>query len=883
LSESRCKFEAIANNLRCVTYLKKIKFEFSAVVIFFPVLWLNAACRKVDTICISIDINRSTTGTMTYSCYVCRQLIPGDIRCLFTHLRTVHFVCELRNVTLKCGQGDCVRCYSTFNSLARHLRYEHSGESATVSNDISLNDDGIDVAASGSVDGAMVSVSCNEPVDAPVVRDKSFGAASFVASLLSSSTVTERTVQCVIEHTSALVNDIVHDIANDVKNTMGSASTECEGLLSRIQQYASPFNAINSQYKRNTYFQKQYGMVPARSIFLGNRFDQCLDPATGSMRQVVKRDTFQYVPLLKLIELLLSDNSIRRETMTERVSVDGLMYDFSDGSLYSTIPLFAEDKSALQLCLYFDECEVVNPLGSRKGIHKIGFIYLSLRNVKPMFNSRLSNIHIVAAFNCLDRSVYGFGKILAPIVADLKQLEHGVDFTLRDGTVVHKRGTVVQIVGDNLGLHQLCGFVESFSAKHFCRFCMINKADCDTTYTDDGLELRNKEQYSRQVKCLLEGTISTRDCGIKSSCLLNSLQYFHVVQNVSVDVMHDLLEGIVPFELKLILASFIFDKKYFSLQVLNARLASFDYGYLNRRNKPTALIESELRDQQKTSLSQKASQTMCLVSVLPFLIGFEVPENDDMWKLYLLLRDIIDLVFSDVCAVGDSVYLKAKIEDHHALFRTVFPDRNMLAKHHILIHYPQVMRKVGPLSRCSSIRFEAKHNEAKRLCGVVGCFKDICKTVVHRHQINQCVRIAAGNCASYEVTVQKVEVCPVNELPEADSIMSSVAGLQRFDDISHAAFVSVCGTEYRKNMVIVVDVGDEPSFCKIVRCLVVMNNRVYFVCQDLRIKYHDDHMHAYVVEQGDSVRVVEQRCLKHYEPLSINCAFGASHEYVAFP
>jgi len=67
-----------------------------------------------------------------------------------------------------------------------------------------------------------------------------------------------------------------------------------------------------------------------------------------------------------------------------------------------------EDKCALQLCLYFDECEVVNPLGSRRGIHKIGFIYLSLRNIQPVFNSHLCNIHIVAAFNTLDRSKYGF-------------------------------------------------------------------------------------------------------------------------------------------------------------------------------------------------------------------------------------------------------------------------------------------------------------------------------------------------------------------------------------------------------------------------------------------------------------------------------------------
>jgi len=86
-------------------------------------------------------------------------------------------------------------------------------------------------------------------------------------------------------YTSALVNDTAHDIANYVQNTMGS---ECEGLWSRIQQYASPFDAINSHYRPDTHFETQYGMVRARSIFVGNRFDQSSDPAIGSMRKVVK-------------------------------------------------------------------------------------------------------------------------------------------------------------------------------------------------------------------------------------------------------------------------------------------------------------------------------------------------------------------------------------------------------------------------------------------------------------------------------------------------------------------------------------------------------------------------------------------------------------------
>jgi len=66
-------------------------------------------------------------------------------------------------------------------------------------------------------------------------------------------------------------------------------------------------------------------------------------------------------------------------------------------------------------------------------------------------------------------------------------------------------------------------------------------------------------------------------------------------------------------------------------------------------------------------------QTMCLFSILLFLIGYEKPENDDMWKLYLLLHDIIDLQHKHP---QNCVYLKAI---HHALFRDVFPDRNLAA------------------------------------------------------------------------------------------------------------------------------------------------------------------------------------------------------------
>lgn len=84
------------------------------------------------------------------------------------------------------------------------------------------------------------------------------------------------------------------------------------------------------------------------------------------------------------------------------------------------------------------------------------------------------------------------------------------------------------------------------------------------------------------------------------------------------------------------------------------------------------------------------------------------------------------------------------------------------------------------------------------------------------------------------------------------------------------------------NMVLVVDTGDEPSFSQIVNCLVVTDVSVYFVCQHLHIKYHNSYVRAYVVEQGDSVWVVEHRHIMCYKLLNIHRSFGTSLEYAAF-
>ena len=59
--------------------------------------------------------------------------------------------------------------------------------------------------------------------------------------------------------------------------------------------------------------------------------------------------------------------------------------------------------------------------------------------------------------------------------------------------------------------------------------------------------------------------------GVNSKSPLNDLLHFHVTNGqLPQDVMHIMFEGVLPLEIKLLLQYFIFDKSYFTLDMLNS-------------------------------------------------------------------------------------------------------------------------------------------------------------------------------------------------------------------------------------------------------------------------------------------------------------------------
>lgn len=115
------------------------------------------------------------------------------------------------------------------------------------------------------------------------------------------------------------------------------------------------------------------------------------------------------------------------------------------------------------------------------------------------------------------------------------------------------KGTVVFVVVDNLGAHFVAGFVENFTGSYICRFCRGNKSEIQSKEVRcGGFQRRTKEQYTQHVQTALSCPDHTPCCGVKKPCAFSEkLDHFHVTSGYPPDVLHDILECIVPVELAL--------------------------------------------------------------------------------------------------------------------------------------------------------------------------------------------------------------------------------------------------------------------------------------------------------------------------------------------
>lgn len=273
-------------------------------------------------------------------------------------------------------------------------------------------------------------------------------------------------------------------------------------------------------------------------------------------RKILTRDKFYYVPLLNTLKQLLQIEAVRNEVLRPIPTSSKLLYDFSDGTMYKQHDLFKNNSRGLQIIAYYDEVETCNPLGSSSGKYKLGCIFFSLSNIRPFLRSSLKSIFLLVVAKSSTIKVNGIDSVLKPFLNDLKTLhDEGITVQFAGRSEVWK-GALLAFLADNLAAHELGGFKESFSfARKFCRSCLTDKIKSQSHFRESQFVVRDPVSHSGICSRLRDpdGPSLSVEFGINRRSSLDSLSNFSVVENMPHDIMHDLFEGVVPYELKLFL------------------------------------------------------------------------------------------------------------------------------------------------------------------------------------------------------------------------------------------------------------------------------------------------------------------------------------------
>lgn len=127
-------------------------------------------------------------------------------------------------------------------------------------------------------------------------------------------------------------------------------------------------------------------------------------------------------------------------------------------------------KTVLPLLFFFDDMDPDNITGSHAGHHKLGALYYTIACIPQDYASKLDNIFLASLF-LSECKIHGNMNLFRPVIQDLIDLEkNGLIITTSSGEK-QIYFSLCLLLGDNLGIHSICGLSEGFNANYPCRMC----------------------------------------------------------------------------------------------------------------------------------------------------------------------------------------------------------------------------------------------------------------------------------------------------------------------------------------------------------------------------------------------------------------------------
>lgn len=374
--------------------------------------------------------------------------------------------------------------------------------------------------------------------------------------------------------------------------------------------------------------------------------------------------------------------------------------------------------------LYFDAFQINDALGSHT--KSIEGIYYTIPVVPQHHLAHLNNIFLAGFINSEDVKNFGNQLTLQRLITNLKDLsENGIEINYNKENI--KIFFVLgQILGDNLGLNEILGYTKSFNSNSYCRICTRTKLQCQNDFIERLENVRDKRIYSEE--CLnIENSSAVKEISI-----WNNLFEFHVTDNKACDIMHDIYLGVGKYNISKILNYFINVKKVFTLEAFNYRKQMFDYGPVLVGNISQPINQGQLRT---GNIKLNASEMKTFLSIILLLIGDLIDHQDTVYQFLIIFIRIVDIILREEFDDFILATLSDLISKHHEFYINIFKD-TLKPKHHFMVHYPTVIKLLGPLKHLWSFRFESKHQMSKQYCHIIASRKNVPLSLAIKHSIH---------------------------------------------------------------------------------------------------------------------------------------------------
>lgn len=198
------------------------------------------------------------------------------------------------------------------------------------------------------------------------------------------------------------------------------------------------------------------------------------------------------------------------------------------------------------------------------------------------------------------------------------------------------------------------------------------------------------------------------------------------------------------------------------------------------------------------------------------------------------------------------------VSDYLSLHIKLFP--NLLKiKHHIILHYPRVMRKYGSLKKSMTcLRFEGKHMQVKENSKTCKSRVNPAFTLAVKHQLQLCYRFLCnqGDDISTGTVISKLH------LTSNYSYFRKFMPCDTFKDYDSITWIIINGIRYDMNSVLCISINENNSvFARVKHIVLSPSNNIFFVYTKMRTICHCRHLCAFEVNESQKWGFISQKDL----------------------